>query len=78
MLVESDNRFTVDNSYRRALVTHVEQLLQRCPVGTHILINKIDSLLRKKLLLFVTGASAGLAINDHRFCHSLPPGLDST
>jgi hypothetical protein len=70
LLIESNNRHAIDDSYRRALVTHIEQLLQRCPVGTHVLVNKIDSLLRKKLLLSVTGASPGLAINDHGFCHS--------
>lgn len=31
--------------------------------------NEIDSVLRKKLSLFFTGASPGLTINDNYFCH---------
>jgi hypothetical protein len=69
--IETDDRCAIDEGHRRALITHVEQFFQRCPVGTHVLVNKINSLLRKKLLLFITGASAGLAIDDHRFRHSL-------
>jgi hypothetical protein len=74
--IESDNRLTIDDSYRRALVTHVKQLFQGRLVGTHILIDEINSFLRKKLLLFITGASAGLAIDNHRFRHSPTSGLE--
>jgi hypothetical protein len=73
LLIESNNRLAVDDGHRCTLVTHVQQLLQCRPISAHVLVNKFDSLLRKKLFLFVAGASPGLAIDDHdlrhvRFC----------
>jgi len=69
-LIEPDHSFAVDNRHRRALKSHIQQLFQSRTVGTHVLVSKFDSLLRKKLFLLVAGASPGLTIDDHYFCHS--------
>jgi hypothetical protein len=69
-LIEPDHSFAVDNRHRRALKSHIQQLFQSRTVGTHVLVNKFDSLLRKKLFLLVAGASPGLTIDDHYFRHS--------
>jgi hypothetical protein len=64
LLIESDDRFAINDGHRSTLVAHVEQLFQCRLVGAHVLVNEIDSVLRKKLSLFFAGASPGLAIND--------------
>ena len=69
LLIESHDRLAIDDGHRSALITHVEQLFQCRRVGAYVLVNEIDSVLRKKLSLFFTGASAGLTINDNYFCH---------
>jgi hypothetical protein len=68
-LIESNHRFAVDESDGGTLITHIQQFFQGRPVGTDVLVNELDSLLRKKLLLFVAGTSPGLAIDDNHFCH---------
>ena len=70
-LIEPDHSFAVDNSHRCALKSHIQQLFQSRPVGAHVLVNKLDSFLRKKLLLLITRASPGLTIDDHDFRHSM-------
>lgn len=46
-----------------------KKLLQSLPIVANVLINESYSLLRKKLLLSMTGPSARLVINDYRLRH---------
>lgn len=69
MLIKPNDGFAVDDGYRGALVAQVEQFFQSRRISTHILVDKFNTLLRKKLLLPVTGTSAGLIIDDHHFGH---------
>jgi hypothetical protein len=82
LLIESHDRFAVNDGHWSTLVAHVEQLFQCRLVGAHVLVNEIDAFLRKKLSLFVAGPSAGLTINNDHFCHLYYPpirlGLDTT
>jgi hypothetical protein len=69
ILIESDHRLSVDNRHRRALITHIDQFFQGLLIGADVLIDKFNALLRKKLLLPMTRASARLAVDDNTFGH---------
>ena len=65
LLIKTYHRFAVDERYRSALVTQGKQLLQCRLVLAHVLVNEGNPFLRKKLFLFVTGASARLGKDNH-------------
>ncbi len=45
-LIEADHGLPVDNRYRRALKTLIEQLFQRRFVGANIFLHELNALLR--------------------------------
>ena len=45
-LIETDYRLPVDNRYRRALKTLIEQFFQRRLVGANIFLHELNALLR--------------------------------
>ena len=65
LLIKTNHRLAVDERYRSALVTQGKQLFQRRLVLAHVLVNEGNPFLRKKLFLFVTGASARLGKDNH-------------
>ena len=65
LLIKANHRLAVDERYRSALVTQGKQLFQRRLVLAHVLVNEGNPFLRKKLFLFVTGASARLGKDNH-------------
>ncbi len=69
--VKADNHLAIDHRDRSRPHPELQQLLQRQRIVPDVLRDELDTLLRKKLFLLVTGASPGLGIDDHLLRHDL-------
>ena len=71
LLIKTYHRLAVDERYRSALVAQGKQLFQRRLVLAHVLVDKGNTFLRKKLFLSVARASARLGKDNHGYSHTL-------
>src|SRR5262249_34058898 len=71
--IETDDRLAVDQRDRRALISQTQQLFQGIGILAHVFIHELNTLLRKKLFLFMTWPSAGLGKNYDGFRHLSSP-----
>ena len=67
--VEADDHLAINDRDRGCPKSKLLQFLQRLLIFQDILCDEFHTLLRKKLFLLVTEASAGLDVDDHLFCH---------
>ena len=71
--VKADDHLAIDDRDRSRPQPELQQLLQGLRIIPNILRDELDTLLRKKLFLLVTGASAGLGIDDDLLRHDFLP-----